>query len=99
MQRAYIEIRLVYVKRERERQTRPTERAGQDEIRAVRYPQSGSRQVRQLERACRQPEAAWCGSAFQTQGTDQRGTGCRIHQERLPFQRLQGGQVFQLFQD
>ncbi len=50
-------------------------------------------------RACRQPEAAWCGSAFQTQGTDQRGTGCRIHQKRLPFQRLQSGQAFQLFQD
>ena len=52
-----------------------------------------------LERACRQSETARSGSAFQSQRTDGRNTGCGILQEWLPFQRLQGGQAFQLFQD
>lgn len=42
--------------------------------------------MRQLERACCQPEAAGRGSQIQTQGTDQRGAGCHFHQERLPLQ-------------
>ena len=55
--------------------------------------------MRQLERACRQPEATGRGSPFQAQRADQRDTGCSFHQERLPLQRFQGGQAFQLFQD
>ena len=55
--------------------------------------------MRQLERACRQLEASGCGSAFQAQGADGRNTGRGLHQERLPFQRFQSGQAFQLFQD
>lgn len=55
--------------------------------------------MRQLERACHQLETSGSGSAFQAQGADGRGTGRSIYQERLPFQRFQGGQTFQLFQD
>lgn len=55
--------------------------------------------MRQLERACRQLETAGSGSAFQAQGADGRNTGRGLHQERLPFQWLQGGQAFQLFQN
>ena len=38
-----------------------------------------------LERACRQSETARSGSAFQSQRTDGRNTGCGILQEWLPF--------------
>ncbi len=46
-------------------QTQPPERARQDEICALRHHQNGSRQMRQLERAYRQPETAGSGSTFQ----------------------------------
>ena len=59
----------------------------------------GSRQVRQLERVCRQPASFGRGSQFQAQGANGRGTGNCIHKERLPFQRLQSGQTVQLYQD
>ena len=55
--------------------------------------------MRQLGRACRQPESAGRGSAVQAQRADGRNTGRGLHQERLSFQRLQSGQAFQLFQD
>lgn len=94
MQGAYTEARLAHGKRKGERQAQPPERAGQDKVRTLRHPQNRSRQVRKLERTCRQPETSWCGSAFQAQGADGRNTRCSVHQERLPIQRLQGGQAF-----
>lgn len=59
------EIRLAYGWRKGQCQTQPPERARQDEICALRHHQNGSRQMRQLERAYRQPETAGSGSTFQ----------------------------------
>ena len=60
-----LEIRLAYGWRKGQCQTQPPERARQDEICALRHHQNGSRQMRQLERAYRQPETAGSGSTFQ----------------------------------
>ena len=99
MQGANREARLAHGKRQGECQAQPIERAGLDKVRALRHPQNGSRQVWQLGCACRQPETARRGCAFQTQGTEGRNTGRGLYQEWLSFQRLQSGQAFQLFQD
>ena len=58
-------------------------------------------EVRQMatERAYRQPETAGVEVHFKHKASDQRGAGCCILHEWLPFQRLQSGQAFQLFQD
>ena len=59
------ELTLKYGWRKGQCQTQPPERARQDEICALRHHQNGSRQMRQLERAYRQPETAGSGSTFQ----------------------------------
>jgi len=59
------ELTLKYGLRKGQCQTQPPERARQDEICALRHHQNGSRQMRQLERAYRQPETAGSGSTFQ----------------------------------
>ena len=60
-----LQMRLAYGWRKGQCQTQPPERARQDEICALRHHQNGSRQMRQLERAYRQPETAGSGSTFQ----------------------------------